>query len=162
MNIQDRFALGMKRVIPRMLLDNGCQIELGPGKSPVASCDISFDYPFWDADVDSIPMPDECVQTIHAYHFLEHVFDPTKVLQECQRILSPGGHINIVVPYYKSALAYEDLDHKHVFCERTWERMFRNDGYDKHGFEWKMKVHFNIIIGIVERNMCLMTQLVKI
>ena len=161
MNIQDRFLIGMKRKIPQMLPDHGVQIELGPGNSPLVGVDFPLEYPKWDANKDPIPFESGTIDVIHMYHFLEHVNDPVMVLKECERVLEKGGHINIVVPYWKSELAIEDLDHKNLFCEGTWDNIFYNSGYDK-GIDWNLSVHFNIIIGVVERNLCLMTQLVKL
>ena len=83
------------------------------------------------------------------------------VISECQRVLVPGGHINIVVPYYNSQMAAQDLDHKHSFCERTWSHLFRNDYYQKDKLKG-MKIHLNLIMGDSERTLALLTQLVKI
>ena len=159
MNIQKLFKTGMKRNIPDLLEDHGYQIELGGGYHRHPGCNEYFDLPEWDTN-NNIIAPQEFVDVIHMYHFLEHINDPIELLFECQEILKSGGHINIVVPYYKSSLAIEDLDHKHQFCEDTWRNIFENSGYNR-GYEWELKVHFNIIMGIQERNLCLITQLQK-
>lgn len=161
---QALFKLGMDRHLPNLLLPRmdtfGRILNLGSGAKIIPGA-MPLDYPQWDADRDPIPMVSESVSLIHAYHFLEHVRDPVRVLQECQRVLITGGVMNIVVPYYNAQIAAHDLDHKHQFCEETWRVLFGNPYYDKNKIEWKLRVHFNLICGIVERNMCLMTQLVK-
>ena len=163
MNIQQLFRLGMDRIIKDPLPDNDYSVilNLGAGNKHIDQA-IPLDYPDWDADTDPIPMEDETVSMIHAYHFLEHCADPVHVLYECQRVLIPGGHINIVVPYYTSQMSAHDLDHKHVFCEETWKNTFNCPYYNKRPIKWRLQVHLNLIIGIVERNICLMTQLQKI
>ena len=163
MNIEQMFRIGMDRIIQSPLEDNftGIILNLGAGNKKIAGS-IPLDYPEWDADLDDLPFEDETVSMIHAYHFLEHCQDPIHILHECQRVLVPGGHINIVVPYYNSSMMAHDLDHKHSFCEDTWENTFNCSYYNKRPIQWKMKVHFNVIIGIVERNLCLMTQLQKV
>lgn len=162
---QAMFYLGMDRTIPNIWQPPsqafGTAFNLGSGSKVIPGA-IPLDYPQWDADRDLIPAMANSVTMIHAYHFLEHVRDPIRVLQECQRVLVPGGVINIVVPYYNAQIAAQDLDHKHQFCEQTWQILFANPYYDKNKIEWKLRVHFNLICGIVERNLCLMTQLVKV
>ena len=73
----------------------------------------------------AIPYPDGSVAVIHAYHFLEHLEKPVAMLAECQRVLRPGGVMNIVVPYYTSQMMAHDLTHRHAFCEDTWKITFQ-------------------------------------
>lgn len=162
MNIQELFMLGMKRNIPDLVADieSGCVINLGAGKQKISGA-IPFDYPEWDAENYLIPFGDEVVDQIHAYHFLEHISDPPRMLQECQRILKIGGHMNIIVPYYTSQMQAHDLFHKAQFCEETWKNLFSTPYYSKDRDGWRFRIGTNIIIGVVERNLCLMTQLIK-
>lgn len=158
MKIQRLFEVGMKRVLPELLDDYGIQLELGPGNTPYG-CD-SLEYPEWDADTMPIPYANESVDTIHMYHFLEHVESPIKLLRECERILVPGGHINIVVPHQAHSLAYEDLDHKTFFVEDTIPKLLHNKGHEKNN-GWQLTVHINFMMAIVHRNLSIFTQLVK-
>ncbi len=158
------FSIAMDRVLPRAISNNNVEgnvcLNLGAGNKTIPNT-IVLDLPDWNADADDIPWSDESVDQIFAYHFLEHCKEPVAVLQECQRVLKPGGFMNICVPYYSSAIASQDLDHKHFFTEETWKTLFNNQYYNKNKIEWKFRVHFNLIAGIVERNICLFTQLVK-
>lgn len=150
----------MDRQIPDLAINNtGLILNLGAGNKSFPQA-IPLDLPEWDYH-DGIPYPDESVSMIHAYHFMEHVDCPVKMLLEIQRVLMPGGVANIVVPYYNSQMQAQDLDHKSQYCEMTWKTLFANPYYDKNRVEWKLDVGLNIIIGIVERNLCLMTQLIK-
>lgn len=162
--IQNVFKLGMKRDIPELLSDEQFEglyrINLCAGNSVIEGTEV-VDYPQWDADKDMLPFESETVSFIHAYHCFEHFKEPVKVLQECQRVLVPGGVIQIVVPYYSSQLQAHDLDHKHAFSEDTWKTLLRNQYYDKNKIEWKLRIHANFIMGVVERNIALFTQLVK-
>lgn len=141
-------------------MPQGFVLNVGAGSKKIEGA-VGIDYPEWDADVDDLPYTDECVDGIHAYHFLEHVQDPVKLLLEFQRVLKPGGILNICVPYYTSQMAVHDLDHKHQFCEETWRILFSTPYYDKNRIEWKLKIRTNVIIGIVERNLALLTQMEK-
>ena len=158
----DLFNLGMMRTYSDIIPDkkSGLILNLGPGNKTINGT-IPLEYPEWNAETDAIPHPDNSVEQIHAYHFLEHIHNVVGVISECQRVLVPGGHINIVVPYYNSQMAIQDLDHKHFFCERTWNHLFRNDYYEKDKLK-SMKIHLNLIMGDSERTLALITQLVKI
>ena len=163
-NFQIFFKNAMDRNIPTLKFFysiHGIELNLGEGNKKIIHA-IPLDYPDWNADTDEIPYADNSISQIHAYHFLEHCKYPIKVLQECQRVLRTGGHMNICVPYYSAAIASQDLDHKHFFTEETWKTLFKNQYYDKNKIEWKFKIGFNLICGIVERNLCLLTQLEKI
>lgn len=159
--IKSIFKLGMDRDMHEALpMPEGVVLNIGAGKKLIANT-IVLDWPEWDADKQPIPYEDESVDGIHCYHFLEHVEKPIDVLKEFQRVLKPGGLLQIVVPFYNAACFYQDLDHKHPFSEETWRNTFHTPYYDKKGKGWLLEVHLNIIIGIVERNICLMTQMVK-
>jgi predicted SAM-dependent methyltransferase len=47
-----------------------------------------------------LPLPDACVDAILAEHILEHMFldDGIRLLDECHRVLRPGGVIRVVSP----------------------------------------------------------------
>ncbi len=168
-SIQEMFRVGMSRTIPELegaplgLLS----INLGAGTKKIVPADpIPLDQPEWDA-IDPIPFGDGSVGTIHAYHFLEHLSgeEVVCVLGECQRVLAPGGVMNIVVPYYNSQLQAQSLDHRHAFCEETWRSTFEEDTFNIPGAPkegWKFRIGLNVIIGIAERNLCLMTQLIRV
>lgn len=161
MNIQQLFALGMKREIPQLIPMGRPVINLGAGND--TDTGIPLDRPDWNAG-NRMPFVDNTIDTFLAFHFFEHLHKDELIatLLECQRCLRVGGTINIVVPYYKSELAFQDLDHKQFFTETTWKMLFQNDYYSPFGIkEWRFNVYANYIIGIVGRNLCLTTQLVK-
>jgi len=48
---------------------------------------------------DPLPFKDNSLDVVVASNVLEHVKDPQFVLEECKRVLSPGGRIVITVPF---------------------------------------------------------------
>jgi hypothetical protein len=99
---------------------------------------------------------------IHAYHFMEHLEGVHVILflREAERVLIEGGIVNYCVPYYSSGLQAQDLTHKSFWNEDTFKNLFDNTYYNPAG-DWLLKVHFQIIVGVVERNLALIGQLVK-
>lgn len=160
-DIREMMELVLFRNIHTWLPDGaGPKLNLGPGQKHIEGA-VELDLPHWDADHDDIPYKTGSISTIYAIHFLEHVKQPLRVLRECQRVLRPGGHLNVGVPYYRSQAAVMDLDHKSFWCEDTWKNLFNNEYYEKNHDGWRFKIGTNLIFGIVERNMMLMTQLIK-
>lgn len=151
------------RSIPEWLPDKpgGYVLNLGPGNKHLANETMALELPAWNAEHDDIPCGTGTVDTIYAIHFLEHLRDPIRVLRECQRVLKPGGHLNVGLPYYRAQVAFLDIDHKSFWCEETWKNIFDNPYYDKNHHGWKFEVGCNLIFGIVERNVMLMTQLIR-
>lgn len=175
-DIQEFFRLGMDRQLrplrhppeaglrPMKVLNIGPgDVKSIPGSIGVGSAEDRFTDVEWKAP-ERMPFEDASVDEIHCYHFLEHLTgkQAIKVLAEFQRILVPGGIVNVVTPYYNSNLQAHALDHKSAWCEDTWDWLFHQDYYNGElRGRWELQVNLCLIIGIVERNMALMTQLYK-
>jgi len=161
--IQDLFYVGMARILPEPFeCDGGLQVNLGAGTYKILLNTESLDYPECDFEKDKLPYEDGSVDVLHAYHLLEHLHNPKHLLKECERVLKVGGYMNIVVPYYSSSLQASCLDHHSSFNERTWNNTFNSYSYDNGTDDWKFRVHLNLIIGIEENNLCLITQLERV
>jgi predicted SAM-dependent methyltransferase len=82
-------------------------------------CDI-----FWDLRF-GMPFPDASVNKIYSSHFFEHLTykDGQVMLDECKRVLKPGGTFSICVPnakiYIDAYVREETLDEKIYF--RTYK-----------------------------------------
>lgn len=158
------FNLGMMRdyldIIPDVDHSICPVLNLGPGSKHIEGC-IELEYPKWDAEMMTIPFPDCSINQIHCYHFLEHIQNASFVISEIERVLVPGGHVNIVVPYYNSNMQAHDLDHKHVFTETTFKNLFNTEYYRKDKVK-PMGIRTNLIMGDCEANLCLVIQLLKL
>lgn len=165
MNIEQLFFRGMKRDLGTLLPPpvGWPVLDLGAGHNPCPGA-VPLDFPEWDGAHDPIPFGDESVGGVFALHFLEHLTgeQAIRVLREVERVLVPGGVLTVVVPHRACSLAYEDLDHKSFWCEETWRVLFSDKYYAKHRTEpWRLRLIFNMIAGVAERNLCVMSQLVK-
>lgn len=163
---QQLFSWGMSRDVPSIVpFPDGPVLNLGAGRKRLPFSAVDLDLPEWDASKGGhIPYETATVAGIVAFHFLEHLWPQTAVnlLMDCQRVLMDRGSMLIVVPYYNSQMQAQNLDHRSVYCEETWRNLFEDETYERmYDHQWRLRVGFNLICGVVERNMCLATQLIK-
>lgn len=73
-------------------------------------------------DLNELPWPfeDESVDEIECSHYVEHVDDLISFMDECHRILKPGGKMSVIAPYYSSIRAWQDPTHVRAISEMTW------------------------------------------
>ena len=91
MTLQELFKIGMKREIPDLIPVSTPMINLGAGTQTIPYA-INLDYPEWDAERDAIPCGDLSIETVYAFHFLEHLPGESviSILREVERVLKPG------------------------------------------------------------------------
>jgi hypothetical protein len=164
-SFQTLFALGMKRQLPELLEHDGRAFDVGASGKQVAPGATPLGAPAWVFPRDRIPAAADSVATLHAYHFLEHLSgdDAVAFLREVERVLIPErGVMNFSIPYYSATVAAHDLNHKSQWCEDTFKNLFTDDTYDHDGGgAWRLRVHSLLIAGVVQRNLCVIGQIVK-
>lgn len=170
--IEDLFENGMKRSLGEIhfhssvkgdVLNLGCgDFKLDQSLNAEGRELHDLQLPDWTAPY--LPQfEDETIATIHAYHFLEHLGpeELKDMLSECSRVLAEGGAMNIVVPYFKAALAFFP-DHKTFFSEEAWGTLLHNIYYDAmDGRQSNLSVRTNFIAGLTGDNLVVCTQLIK-
>lgn len=97
-------------------------LELGCGPSKIDPRAIGIDMlDFHGVDLVGdifeilAQFPDRSVSSIYTAHFLEHVSDLPKLLDEIGRILASSGDLSIVVPHFSNPFYYSDPTHKTPF-----------------------------------------------
>jgi SAM-dependent methyltransferase len=56
-------------------------------------------FEFLHCDLGSgIPLPDASMDVVHAAEVIEHLVDPDLMVEECARVLRPGGHVVLTTP----------------------------------------------------------------
>lgn len=162
-SIEDWFHIGLAREIKSPLpMGQGIHLDLGAGNRRIGdSVPIDLEHGF-DLNVDRLPYSGETVAGIWANQFFEHLEEPIRCLRECERVLEVGGVINIVVPHAMSEMYQEEITHKSKFAEGIWKKMLEEDAHWEREGEWRLQVHTCFIMGILWRNLCMFTQLVKI
>ena len=83
--------------------------------------------------------PDETFDAITASHFIEHLSDPLGELQECRRLLKPGGLLVLLTPnagswghriYQADWRGLEPPRHLHIFTPSSLARICRQAGFN--------------------------------
>ena len=165
MTVEDWFLIARARVIPPPApMPSGRHLNLGAGFRQIGDAEPLDRERDWDADTHRIPARDESVAGIWAHAFLGYVADPVAVLAECQRVLQPGGVMNIVEPHGLSDLWAEDVTRKNRFTEETWKNLMGNRFWDPQAgrpVRVDLEVRSCFIVGVVWRNLSLFTQLIK-
>jgi len=90
------------------------------------------------------PFKDNSIEEIYCSHYVEHVSDLMKFMDEVWRICKNGARVIFISPYYTSIRAWQDPTHKHVISEATflyfdkdWRRTNKLDHYP-------IKSHFRV------------------
>lgn len=69
-----------------------------------------------------LPFPDNSIESIISHHFFEHCGDGfVALIDECYRVLQPGGILRAITPLFPSRTAVEDPDHRRMFMAGTWQ-----------------------------------------
>lgn len=169
--ILENVRAGLDRPLPEWLeMGVGTVLNLGAGKKLIDGTTPLDATSGWLAP--ELPYGPETVSGIYAYHFLEHLDKVTiiNLLRECQRVLVKGGLMNIAVPWAKAQIAFQDLDHKSFWTERTFKTLFNNEHYqgatiyeNYSGKEppWRLYVRSIFLMGLIERNIMVFAQLEK-
>jgi hypothetical protein len=172
----DHFNIAMIRDFPEWQetapeLD-GIYLHLSHGRkhivSPPGARWVHYDFPEWDANRGQIPENNESVSGIFTSHAMDHYARPIWFLSEVQRVLKTGGWFVNVAGHYTSELAHNCFEHRTRFAIDVWKNAFSDHYYDQKGavdgdsgMGWKFEIGFNMIMGLKENNVVLVTQLIK-
>ena len=105
------------------------KVEFGPGrrkqKPPWASIGLNMSADpvadiFHDLE-EGIPLPANSVATIYSNQFLEHIEHIIPHMNECWRVLIPGGKVEACVPHRDSPWAVADPTHKRTFVPESFQ-----------------------------------------
>jgi ubiquinone/menaquinone biosynthesis C-methylase UbiE len=111
-----------KKIICTLKNDTFRSIELGCGgykrNKEAIGIDL-LDTPDVDIQGDVYEVlslfPDQCVDAVFAYHFIEHVPDVSKLLIELARVIKPNGVVEFVAPHFSNPYFYSDPTHRSFF-----------------------------------------------
>ena len=123
-----------------MIINLGCGLKRLESNGQVINIDSSEDS---EADIiydlnKGIPMRDNSIDEIHAYHLLEHIKEIITLMNECYRVLRKGGRMYIKVP--QGDCAFADPTHVRFFNELSF-RYYCEYGFQEiYGIKCKFKM----------------------
>lgn len=146
MTVEDRAG-----VVKRLHEGEILSLELGCGPSKRHADAIGIDSIGYDG-VDLVGdifdvlagMPDECVGSVHAYHFFEHVEDLTRLLEELARVLRPEAVLDIEVPHFANPYFYSDPTHSRFFGLYTFAYLAHCDLFRRRVPQYGVKPLFRL------------------
>jgi len=116
-------------------------LHLGSGQEPyfedgadVTHLDISEDASHVEIVCDlnnGIPFPRNSFDIIIAEDVLEHLLDVNKAVEECWRVLKPGGKLLIRTCYAGSLDHFRDPTHLHAFIEESFAYYIPDTFYNR-------------------------------
>jgi len=118
------------RKIEQFKKSNKNILEFGCGQSRKFSDSITIDIMDFDS-VDVVVdigkglsfLPDNSIDEIHSYHFLEHIQDFEFLMKEIYRVLKIGGRKIGAVPHFSNPHFYSDYTHRTYFGLYTFYYM---------------------------------------
>lgn len=112
------------------ILDVGCGIHKHPGAVGVDRNRASHADVLADLDRFPYPFRDNAFDHLRAVHFIEHVADVIRTVEEFHRLVKPGGSIYIATPHYTDFSSFCDPTHRWHLNSYS----FRYFGEDHGGF----------------------------
>lgn len=115
-------------------------LNLGCGRRPILLDDTinhdlhkHADYVDVAHDLDEYPWPwgDETADTIYAKDVLEHLNNLVKSLEECWRILIPGGMLYLSVPHWNFDVSHRDPTHKWFLTMKSMDYFIRGTSLER-------------------------------
>lgn len=100
------------------------------------------------ADAAKIPFPNNTFDVIFCGELLEHIENPTNVLNEIHRILKPNGNVLITVPFLFRI--HGDPDDFGRYTDRYWSATLSRIGFYGIAIE-KQGYYFSVFIDLVKQ-----------
>ncbi len=96
-------------------------IDLYPLPAVRYLCDLTLrPWKFQPLEGEPFEPSDSSVEALRSSHFVEHVTDLVGFVNECHRVLVPGGELLVICPYQYSVGAWQDPTHVRAINESTF------------------------------------------
>ena len=140
-----------KNILPRAGSVSHIELELGCGNRKHNRQAIGvdmLDYPDVDivGDIYEVlaSFPNQSVDAVYSYHFVEHVPDVPKLLSELARIVKPNGYVEFVAPHFSNPYFYSDPTHRSFFGLYTFCYFASESPFARHVPTYGYKAEFRI------------------
>ncbi|MBN1561016.1 methyltransferase domain-containing protein [candidate division KSB1 bacterium] len=102
-------------------IELGCGQAKTNGRIGIDRVDLSSVDIVTDLEHGLAFFPDESVDSVHAYHFLEHVENLQLLLRDIHRVCKPNGRVLLRVPHFSNPYFYSDYTHRRFFGLYSFE-----------------------------------------
>lgn len=102
-------------------LNIGCGTDIIPGWVNVDIVEVPGVDVVHDLNLSPWPFKDGSASKIQALDVLEHVNEVIPFIEECYRILEPGGELFMRTPRYDAEFLWIDPTHKRGFHEQSMD-----------------------------------------
>ena len=107
-----RGLLGRPHELQDVVIELGCGgRKRYPGSIGIDAIDSDAVDLLGDAIEVQRALPSGIARLVTSAHFLEHVADPGLMIDEMNRLLAPGGEIEIIVPHFANPYYHSDPTH---------------------------------------------------
>ena len=137
-----------------MKLDLGAGVKREEG---YLAADIAGS-PHIRCDARALPFADGAFEEVRCWHLLEHLErrDLIPVMNECHRILRPGGMMDIEMPVFPFWTAMADPTHVSFYVPQTWDYFTDREKYGDHmalyGIRpWRLAMRRRLVDGQIMR-----------
>lgn len=125
-------------------------LNIGCGNRPFEDC-INVDKRRTELDaiqhdLERFPWPfaDKYFDNVYAYDIIEHLTDVVKTMEEIDRILKPGGRVEIRTCAWDKKQSYDDPTHRHWFTLNSFDFFDPTTEWGKK-YNWYSTARFKII-----------------
>jgi len=122
----------------KVRIDLACGQNKQPGFIGIDIAQVDGVDKVMDLEVFPWDIESNSVDEIFCSHYVEHTPDLIKFMEECYRILKPGGTMKVISPYYTSMRCWQDPTHKRAISEATFLY------FNKNWRELNKLTHYNI------------------
>ena len=140
------------KLLDKLEKNNFNILELGCGNSKRHMDAIGIDmidYPCVDivGDIYKVlaAFPNQSIDAVYSYHFVEHVPDVPMLLAELARIIKPNGHVEFVAPHFSNPYFYSDPTHRSFFGLYTFCYFANRSPFTRQVPTYDYKPDFNIV-----------------
>ncbi len=135
-NVFTEFHHIFRRLDEKYFTGQGTRIELGAGIAPIrdsysdvlATDVVNVDHLDRVLDAENMDIPNNSVRVIYGQNCFHHFPHPERFFSEIDRVLSPGGGVILLEPYYGP------------FASFLYKRLFKTEGFDKEFPSWETPV----------------------
>ncbi|MEI7590394.1 MAG: methyltransferase domain-containing protein [Deltaproteobacteria bacterium] len=141
-----------KNILPMVGSVSCIELELGCGNRKRNRQAIGIDlldYPDVDivGDIYEVlaAFPNQSVNAVYGYHFIEHVSDVPTLFSELARIVKPNGHVEFVAPHFSNPYFYSDPTHRSFFGLYTFCYFANESPFARRVPTYNFKPEFKIV-----------------